>query len=390
MNIYLEEKEWEKTEQNGENKNVYPGKELAKDPCLVNEGSMSAWAFIQVFVPIVDEEEIFEYTVNDGWELTTPMGVWTPEGIYYTYRYKDILPGGTPENPSKTPTVFDKVKISEKLTSDHIEKIKTRFDANHDGVYGDVDLVVNGMACQQEGFDTWQDAFEQVRGHSYAVIVDADWEEGAKYEDGKHELILVNAQDESDIPQVGDYFMGSDHEILAVYDIDHLPYYADPTEDELNEMVPWHDEWSETIVAVYAMGLVYPDSTAHWFDDMDLTVIDLQKLDMTFTEHNDEMFANTTLYGYTHNVIVFMGSAWQLEDSGFEQMRRFMNFNDPTFENIGYTYYLQDYSYGGDVYNNWPQILADYKECPASFAYCWALYDVAPAYWNGTEWIPYQ
>lgn len=83
VSITLTEPAWVAT--NGQN--MSPGKTVAKDPTITNNGSMPAYVFAEVKVPMTTEttpREVFTYTLNSGW---VEVGTATTSGGYTTHVY---------------------------------------------------------------------------------------------------------------------------------------------------------------------------------------------------------------------------------------------------------------------------------------------------------------
>lgn len=117
IKIELTEEKWD--ELTPEERTVYPGKTVAKDPKVTNTGTNDLYAYIEIQVPraevrtvaedgsIAAKEwhDLFSYEVNAGWErieTDIPDG-----GAYSVYLY--AYTGGVLEPDASTPTLFDEV-----------------------------------------------------------------------------------------------------------------------------------------------------------------------------------------------------------------------------------------------------------------------------------------
>ena len=110
VEITLTEPSWVAT--NGQN--MSPGKTVAKDPTITNTGSMPAYVFAEVKVPMTTEttpREVFTYTLNSGWvEVgtgTTADGVTTHVYAYGTASAMTSLAAA-----AATPAVFSSVTLN--------------------------------------------------------------------------------------------------------------------------------------------------------------------------------------------------------------------------------------------------------------------------------------
>lgn len=131
VNIKLDEPSWDDDDPNHEN--IVPNEEFAKDPTIINEGSISAYSFITVSVPYAntkvvaedgsvseaEDRELFSYDINDGWvQLGTPIKDTDAKTVTHTYVYGTDtactpLAGGV-----STSTLFDTVKFANIVESD--------------------------------------------------------------------------------------------------------------------------------------------------------------------------------------------------------------------------------------------------------------------------------
>lgn len=119
--ISLTETEWDKLTE--EERILYPGKEITKDPKVKNTGESNLYAYIEITVPCanvytigVDENgreiindaaqnELFSYEVNPGWELLKQDTDGNNKIYVYAYTKKILVPN------EETNNLFDKVKF---------------------------------------------------------------------------------------------------------------------------------------------------------------------------------------------------------------------------------------------------------------------------------------
>lgn len=111
VSIDLSEPDWEELEP--EDKIVYPGRVISKDPIITNTGENDLYAYIEVSVPkemvrtvstengeeIIDEaklQELFSFEANEGWTLINWDNSSDDYNVYlYAYTEKVLLPGET-------------------------------------------------------------------------------------------------------------------------------------------------------------------------------------------------------------------------------------------------------------------------------------------------------
>lgn len=110
VTITLTEPSW--VAANGQN--MSPGKTVAKDPTVTNTGSMPAYVFVEVKVPMTTEtqpREAFTYTVNNGWvevgNASTSGGFTT-----HTYAYGTSSAMTSLAANASTPAVFSSVTLA--------------------------------------------------------------------------------------------------------------------------------------------------------------------------------------------------------------------------------------------------------------------------------------
>lgn len=119
VDIDLKEPEWDKLDP--EDKIVYPGRTIVKDPYIENTGGHDLYAYIEVSVPkktvrtveIADGKEVigkaklqelFSFTPNDGWTCIDKDETSADYVTYlYAYTEKVLAPG------ESTNTLFDSV-----------------------------------------------------------------------------------------------------------------------------------------------------------------------------------------------------------------------------------------------------------------------------------------
>lgn len=114
-------------------KNLAPNCTIAKDPKVVNDGSLDMYTFLKVTVPhkevqYVNNEEIvilgaidlFSYSVNSGWKLVDTIS--GTDEVSYVYAYAGNDGCLTAIAPTKaTTTLFDSVKFANVIEGQGIE-----------------------------------------------------------------------------------------------------------------------------------------------------------------------------------------------------------------------------------------------------------------------------
>lgn len=119
VDIDLKEPEWDKLTP--EDKTVYPGRTIVKDPYIENTGAHDLYAYIEVRVPkktvrtvetnaegkevIADAalQELFGFAPNTGWTLIEKADSETYTAYLYAYTERVLVPGAC------TNTLFDSV-----------------------------------------------------------------------------------------------------------------------------------------------------------------------------------------------------------------------------------------------------------------------------------------
>lgn len=119
VNIELTEPEWD--ELDPEERIVYPGRTVSKDPIITNTGENDLYAYIEVSVPkktvrtvkienekeVIDEaklQEMFSFSANEGWTLINKDDTSEDYAVYlYAYTKKVLLPD------ESTNALFDSV-----------------------------------------------------------------------------------------------------------------------------------------------------------------------------------------------------------------------------------------------------------------------------------------
>lgn len=143
LSIALTEPNWDADAA----KQMVPDMEVAKDPTVTNDGTVSEYVFAKVKVPVftgkvagedgkavaVTDTDLFSFTPGAGWtQVGDPV---VADGFRtYTYAYGTALDAG-----DAAAAVFDKVK-----TANLTEGIETT----------DTQITVDAFAIQSQGFDT--------------------------------------------------------------------------------------------------------------------------------------------------------------------------------------------------------------------------------------------
>lgn len=163
LSIELTEPNWDPEAA----KQMVPEKEVAKDPTIANDGTVSEYVFAKVKVPVftgkvagedgkatdVVDADLFAFDANEGW---TQIGTATVEGGFrtYTFAYDDPLAAGESAAP-----VFSKVKTANLTTGLEIT---------------DTQIVVDAYAIQSLGFDTAGAAWAAYSAQEVAAASDSD------------------------------------------------------------------------------------------------------------------------------------------------------------------------------------------------------------------------
>lgn len=150
-NIEVIEPSWDPEDA----KDMIPTETVAKDPQLVNDSTVDAYAIMQISVPhknvITASEDgtlqqaasldLFTYQSNPAWE-ELGSGTLSEDGtkMIHTYLYSGILAAG-----ETTESVFDEVSLINVI------------DGQIDGM--DLTIDVDGFAIQAEGFSSAADAW---------------------------------------------------------------------------------------------------------------------------------------------------------------------------------------------------------------------------------------
>ena len=115
VTVEIQEPDWQ--EKSGES--MLPGESRKKNPLVKNTGTLDAWIFLEVNIPVcsvvpVDEStkrklperetELFRFRAKEGWELVEQKR--TDNSMCYVYGWKEpVMPAG------QTGTLFDSVTI---------------------------------------------------------------------------------------------------------------------------------------------------------------------------------------------------------------------------------------------------------------------------------------
>lgn len=146
VNIEVVEPKWdeqfnENTEpENKIKKDIFPGMTIDKNPGVKNNSNVDVWAFVSVWVPVVDGEEVFSYTPNEGWTCADEKGVEENGGVARIYYYDTALPAGE----TTSPMLFDTVAVNSNIDT---------------ALSGQYEVIVNGVGVQKNDFETVQDAY---------------------------------------------------------------------------------------------------------------------------------------------------------------------------------------------------------------------------------------
>lgn len=115
VTVKVEETGWQ--EKSGES--MLPGESRIKNPLVKNTGSLDAWLFLEVHIPVrrislVDEStkrkqpeeetELFQFQTNDGWELLEKTR--EENDMRYVYGWKETV-----APVQNTDTLFDRITM---------------------------------------------------------------------------------------------------------------------------------------------------------------------------------------------------------------------------------------------------------------------------------------
>lgn len=126
VDITLTEPLWDAANPDGILENIVAGQVIAKDPTITNTGKNDAYVYMMVQVPkadeiiiagnadIVDDYQLFNYTINGGWTLIDEKVDANDANNYYLYAYNTALA------PESTATLFNEVTYAN-TTSDFEE-----------------------------------------------------------------------------------------------------------------------------------------------------------------------------------------------------------------------------------------------------------------------------
>ncbi|MGN0536801.1 MAG: hypothetical protein ACI4M3_02350 [Acutalibacteraceae bacterium] len=166
-NIDLTEKEWDKLTR--EERIVYPGKEVTKDPKVKNTGATNIYAYIEIKIPCAtvhtvdtDEDgkeiikeathsELFSYNVNSGWELIKQQEDNNNKIYVYAYTEKVLAPN------EETNNLFDKVKFLN-IVEGQLEKDT------------ELDISVSAYAIQSDYLNETGDTLKEKMTDAYSKI----------------------------------------------------------------------------------------------------------------------------------------------------------------------------------------------------------------------------
>lgn len=135
--------------------NIVPTQTVSKDPQLENDSDIPVFAIMQVSVPYANvataaadgtvqpatPQELFSYTVNEGW-TESGTGQLSDDGsqMVHTYLMPERLAAG-----KVSPSLFDEVTLVNAI------------DGQIDGM--ELAIDVDGFAIQAEGFDSAEEAW---------------------------------------------------------------------------------------------------------------------------------------------------------------------------------------------------------------------------------------
>lgn len=190
VSINLYEPKWDGEDENGpdvdkrpedpdlgvnEGKNIYPLKEIPKDPTIKNTGINSSWIYMEVKVPKAEVitanidgtrnerkmTELFSYEIDDNWEEITSDQIkeenkTSTEYNTYIYAYKMPLKGSknlVDEDNSvydgeKTTPLFDKIVFANVIEGQGLEE-------------EEISIPIRAMAIQSDNTGSYLEAYEK-------------------------------------------------------------------------------------------------------------------------------------------------------------------------------------------------------------------------------------
>ena len=128
----LVEESWDSADPS-DHENLAPNAVIAKDPKVVNNGSIDFYTFIKVTVPVKDAKvasddgtqvtsgktDMFSWSVNSGWTLVDTVDNGDTKDYVYAWGSADALTKVAPSG--ETGTLFDSVKIANIIEGQGIE-----------------------------------------------------------------------------------------------------------------------------------------------------------------------------------------------------------------------------------------------------------------------------
>lgn len=190
VSINLYEPKWDGEDENGpdvdktpenpdlgvnEGKDIYPLKEIPKDPTIKNIGINSSWVYMEVKLPkaeviTANEDgtrnerkmtELFSYDIDDNWEEITPDKIKEENKVSteyntYIYAYKTSLKGSknlvdgnnSVYDGEKTTPLFDKIVFANIIEGQGLEE-------------KELSIPIRAMAIQSDSTGSYLEAYEK-------------------------------------------------------------------------------------------------------------------------------------------------------------------------------------------------------------------------------------
>lgn len=190
VSINLYEPKWDGEDENGpdvdktpenpdlgvnEGKDIYPLKEIPKDPTIKNIGINSSWIYMEVKLPKAEVvvangdgtrnerkmTELFSYDIDDNWEEITPDEIKeenkaSTEYNTYIYAYKTPLKGSknlvdgndSVYDGEKTTPLFDKIVFVNVIEGQGLEE-------------KELSIPIRAMAIQSDNTGSYLEAYEK-------------------------------------------------------------------------------------------------------------------------------------------------------------------------------------------------------------------------------------
>lgn len=178
VSLDLQEPDWNPDS----GKNLTPGKELKKNPQILNDGVNDEFVFMEVRVPYrkivtanadgtknpAADTELFHYKVNDGWQKLSSSKDEAAQTINYIYVYGSADSCQALPKEEATPALFDTVTFVNLVEGQNLENVDLQILINAYGIQ--TTDIAGGSTSPETVWDTVK---------SQAPSVDVEVEEDA-------------------------------------------------------------------------------------------------------------------------------------------------------------------------------------------------------------------